>query len=43
MSDDFEKAVLINFNYGGNMDPQLKVVQAAEALQQHQQQHWQQH
>jgi hypothetical protein len=36
MSDDFEKAVLINFNYGGNIDPQLKVVQPAEALQEHQ-------
>lgn len=25
MADDFEKAVLISFNYGGNIDPQLKV------------------
>jgi hypothetical protein len=37
MSDDFEKAVLINFNYGGNIDPQLKVVHPAEALKQHEQ------
>jgi hypothetical protein len=44
MSDDFEKAVLINFNYGGNIDPQLKVMPLAEELQQHQQQKqcWQQ-
>jgi hypothetical protein len=25
MADDFEKAVLITFNYGGNIDPSLKV------------------
>lgn len=25
MSDDVEKAILINFNYGGVPDPQLKV------------------
>ncbi|WIA12173.1 hypothetical protein OEZ85_012245 [Tetradesmus obliquus] len=29
MSDDFEKAVLINFNYGGNINPQLKEQAAA--------------
>eukprot|EP00878_Enallax_costatus_P021623 GHUV01022908.1.p1 GENE.GHUV01022908.1~~GHUV01022908.1.p1 ORF type:complete len:615 (+),score=214.70 GHUV01022908.1:523-2367(+) len=29
MSDDFEKAVLINFNYGGIQDPQLKERAAA--------------
>jgi hypothetical protein len=27
MADDFEKAVLITFNYGGNIDPSLKVHQ----------------
>lgn len=27
MADDFEKAVLITFNYGGNIDPSLKVIE----------------
>lgn len=38
MSDDFEKAVLINFNYGGNINPQLKVVHPTEPLHQQEQQ-----
>lgn len=32
MADDFEKAVLITFNYGGNIDPSLKVPAYALSL-----------